>query len=141
MFQFKLLNMKKLFLFAITIAMLATSSCKKDCPEAVTTVAPNYTGKWVGKYGSSLPGTSDYTIFLNANGELGVISGLGTTPEALGTYTIVGGNTLRGTYKFLSGAALTFSIQATISGTTISNGTYGPNSAISGGGVFQMTKQ
>jgi hypothetical protein len=132
--------MKKLFLFAITIAMLATSSCKKDCPVVVTPVAPDYTGKWVGKYGATLPGTSDYTIFLNANGELGVIDGLGATAQALGTWTVVGGNTLRGTYRYTSSTA-TYSIQATISGTTISNGTYGSNTAVSGVGVFQMTKQ
>jgi hypothetical protein len=132
--------MKKLFLFAISIAMLATSSCKKDSPVAVTPVAPDYTGKWVGKYGSSLPGTSDYTIFLNPNGELGVINGLGNAAEALGTWTIVGGNTLRGTYRYISNG-LTYSIQASISGTTISNGTFGSNAAVSGVGVFQMTKQ
>lgn len=132
--------MKKLLLFAITIAVLATSSCKKDCPVVVTPVAPDYTGKWVGKYGATLPGTSDYTIFLNANGELGVIDGLGVTAQALGTWTIVSGNTIRGTYRYISGGN-TFSMQASISGTAISNGTYGSNAAVSGGGVFQMTKQ
>ncbi len=111
------------------------SSCKKCDP------IPNYTGKWVGKYGTTLPGTQDYTLFLNADGELGVIDGLGATAQAKGTWTVIG-TTFRGTYKYLPSGSM-FSVQATVSadGKTMSNGTYGANDNVSGGGVFSMTKQ
>lgn len=129
--------MKKIsiFIFIAFAAFSILSSCKKDCDPL-----PNYTGKWVGKYGGGVnPPSSDYTFFLNADGELGVIDGLGTIPQAKGTWTVIG-NIFRGTYKYLPGGSM-FSVQATISGNSMTGGTYGSNDAVSGGGTFNMTRQ
>lgn len=132
--------MKKILtIFAATLLMgMSFTGCKKDdCP-----TTPNITGKYVGKYGTAAnPQTFDFTIFLNADGELGVIDGLGNTPAAKGTWTL-SGNTVRGTYKYLPNGNM-FSIQATLTdnNTKLSSGTYGSNDAYTGGGTFTVTKQ
>jgi hypothetical protein len=133
--------MKKtsIIISAIFTLVIVFSACKKK--ESCAPL-PNYTGKWVGKYGSgAATPTSDYTLFLNADGELGVIDGLGTTPQAKGTWTVIG-STLRGTYKYLPTGSM-FSIQATVSadGKSLTNGTYGSNFSVSGSGTFIASKQ
>lgn len=132
--------MKKILtIIAATLLLgMGFTGCKKDdCPTPT-----NITGKWVGKYGTGAnPQTFDFTIFINSDGELGVIDGLGNTPTAKGTWSL-SGNTFRGTYKYLPNGSM-FSVQATLTdnNTKLSSGTYGNNDAYSGAGTFTVTKQ
>jgi hypothetical protein len=129
--------MNKIIL-AFFVSSLLFVSCKKEsCPAPA-----DHSGKWVGKYGyGAATPTSDYTYFLNTNGELGVIDGLGNIAEAKGTWTVQG-NTFRGTYRYLGGGEV-YSVQATISadGKSMTAGTWGENENVSGSGTFVMTKQ
>jgi hypothetical protein len=137
--------MKKLFLFAITLVLFATSCKKTECP-APEPDPQRIAGNWLGKYSSSdgaAPSTNQFWE-LKAGGELIVHDGFttATAPDAnkaKGTW-VLNGNTFRCTYRFLA-LDLNRSIQCTLTGDNKLVGFRGTNGLVTGNGQVEMTKQ
>ena len=102
---------------------------------------PDIEGKWVGTYGNgTADDTFNFTLFINDNGSLGVIDGLGDTPDGTGTWELTG-NVVTGTYTY-DGGGSTYSLSGTVSGNDDHlEGTWGNGAETSGGGLFVVDKE
>ncbi len=139
--------MKKIFLFAITIALMVSSCKKTDCPVPTPTPDPQrIAGNWLGKYSTSdatAPSNNQYWE-IKAGGEIIVHDGFttATAPDAnkgIGTW-VLNGNTFRCTYRFLT-IDVNRSVQCTLTNDNKLVGFRGNNGAVTGNGQVEMTKQ
>jgi hypothetical protein len=137
--------MKKLFLLAITLVLLATSCKKTECP-APEPDPQRIAGNWLGKFSNTdaTAPTANQFWELKAGGELIVHDGF-TTPtspdatKAKGTW-VLSGNTFRCTYRFLT-VDVNRSVQCTLTGDNKLVGFRGTDGLVTGKGQVEMTKQ
>lgn len=118
---------------------LAAAACGDDDPAGPEPAELN--GKWVGTYGSGEDSTDfDFTVFLVGDDSIGVIDGLGDTPEAGGIWRMKG-DSLLAKYKYV-GSVDSIWLKARVNGSNdLVSGAWGIDGTETASGRFVVTKE
>lgn len=137
--------MKKIFfsLIALFFVSIILTSCGKDDPGSQPgATAPDGVWKGTGQYGTAPGGTTyAFTLTFKSDGTITIIGDNSTgIDNATGTWQMVQ-DSVHATYKYLASSAIYILSAKYTANATVMAGTIGLQPAVSGVGIFSVTKQ
>jgi len=125
----------------LIVSALLAGALTMACGDSTSPSKPAMVGTWIGLYGfGAAPPNNDYTFIVHSNSTIDVIDGLGSIPQASGTWAR-SGDTVTATYTYFSDSS-SFSVRGVLNaGEDTLVGTWGADTSVTDGGDFFVVKQ